>query len=406
MAQIDSAYLAAGSTVILTGNPASPGAFRQRDLRFPAPQPNAFGGWLNAVRVAELDVVGTGPEIDAAITSLHRACVRGALLSFKARSTSELRQSRIISAHIAVPDYDPSFIATAGAVQVTLTITTEPHWMPVWDPWTTVASPTAAPYHFDVPAAGGEDDALMCLRLIPGIATNGIYVGGQPSPAAGYDYLDNTYSGTLAIDSSWKRFTSGAAAVNALANRGRHLPLAYTVTNVVTTTMGIRSALVTAGHAIASTTPVTGLDRIADTQGRAVEILPITLPGTSIPENINGDSFATTHYLEFTDDNINNVNLTAVQRIPLDYAALAYRAVSTAGVGIVYDGDTGCVHVADADGIGGTALTAADVIRPLRAAPNAVTRFVYGVASTTYPVNASITALAYRVRRRYLSAMG
>lgn len=404
MSEVVPAYLAAGTTVILTGDPAAPGVFRQRDLNMPAPQPDANGGWLGATRVIGLDAVGTAAEIDAAIASLHRACVRGEWVTHRATPTSEIRQTRIRRAHIASPEINPALLAMTGTVPVTVTLTTDPHWLAPWGAWTAISTPADAPYHFDIPAAGGEDDALVGLRLIPAVATTGIYVGGWPNPAAGYDYLDDGYTGSLVLDATWQTFSAGNSPVNALANRGQHLTLAYAAsTNPITDAMYIRNNVWTIGYNYATPLAVYGLQRISPTLGLAVEAGRVNVPSSAIPEGINGASFTSTHLLQFTGTG--TVDLRKVQRIPLDYAALAFRTALAANKGIVYDGDTDTIHIGDADGISYAVMSGADVIRPLRAAPSGGTRIVYGLTATTYTA-ASIGTIEYRTRARYLSATG
>lgn len=404
MASVQQAYLAAGGTVVLTGDPAAPGVFRHRRLRFPAPQPDGRGGWKNATRIVELSAVGTGAEIDAAIASLHRTWVRDAWLVFRATPTSVLKQARIIDVLIKVEEYDPLLIATAGTVEVSITLTTDPHWLGVWGSWTpTLVAPEAAG-HFDIPAAGGDDDALVDLRIYRNYATNGVFVGGQPAPTAGFQYADSYSGSSMETDNTWKRYP-GAPAINALANRGRYIPLILSsYLGSVASSTGIRSAVSTLGYNITATIPdVTGTNRTRDTQGQLVELPRITLPSAGIPESINGDSFTTKHHIEVINDNMYYFYMLAVYRIPVDYAAIAYRGALGEGEGIVYHGDTDTIHIADADGIGGSIMAAADIMRPLRAAPGAVTRMVFGHTAESSSGN---TYIAYRVRPRYLTAAG
>lgn len=401
-------YLAIGSVVVEAGSDAGP--YHVYGMQLPAPSEDGRGGFNPAVRTIRVRVTGANPgAVSDSAAALRQQCVRDKLVTLQSATGRAIMTSRIREAAVVESDFDPldRSTATGPKMYLTLTLTTDAHWLAPWGNWVTIAIPAPAPGHFDIPAAGGETDALVSLRLIPGIDTNGIYVGGQPNPAAGYDYLDDSYTGSMEVGPTWTRYVTGAVNINALANKGRHLPLVYCESpSVVVSTMSVRSGVATLGYNIDGLAGLSeGLPRVSDTQGMAVELREVTVPSSALP-SINGDSFVFAHYIDFMDDNLPWVALRNVQRIPLDYAAVAYRAVSAAGVGIVYDGDTDCVHTADTDGIGGSVLSATDIIRPLRAAPDAVTRIVYGITAPTYSVAASLYTLAYRTRRRYLSATG
>jgi len=400
-------YLTFGSLAIEAGSGAGP--YHVISMRLPAPDPDGFGDWRPAQREFRIRVDGANPVTVASnVAALRQSLVRGAPVTLQVAPTTVALTTRIRESSAVESEFDPleRSVSTGPKMYVTVTLTTDPHWLAPLPAWTVISSPIAAPYHFDVPAAGGEDDALLSVRFIPSIATSGIYLGGWPNPAAGYDYHDSVYSGSLSVGATWTRATTGASAINALANRGQHLPLLYSSGSGIPASTAIRSALQTTGYAFPTAYTDTGPARLSDTLGRAVELARVTIPGTAIPEGINGSSFTVTHFIEFNDSTLPTISPTAVARIPLDYAALAYRATTQANIGIVYDGDTDTVHIGDADGIGYAVMADADIIRPLRASAAATTRIVYGVTASDWATSPTIGWLAYRVRRRFLSATG
>ena len=398
-------HVSIGSLTLEAGSGAGP--YHITGMRFPAPAPDGRGGWEPAVRSIDVRITGTTDALLASNTAaLHRACVRDNYINFRRDSTSPLLSSRIREA-----------VVNEGAVDllntlerkryVTITLTTDSHWLAPWGSWTTITAPAPAPGHFDIPAAGGDDDALVDLRIIPGIAANGIIVGGWPNPAAGYAYSD-TYSSSFEFGyPNWTRLP-GAPAINSIANRGRHITVLYS--SGIATGVRVRSAISTAGYSITTAIPdVIGQERTRDTQLKAIELPIVTIPGSAIPESINGTSFTTNHHIEGIDQYGASISFGTVQRIPVDYAAFAYRGAThlPQDVGVVYSGDTDTLHIADVDGIGGSIMAGADIMRPLRAAPGVVTRMVYGFTAEAYTTAyAYTTKLMYRVRPRYLTAAG
>lgn len=394
-------YLAVGSLVIEDGSDAGP--YHPTGIWFPAPDPDGMGGYLPAVRRFDVRVTGTSAASLATNTAaLHQACVRDETLYFRASGSGNTRSCRIREASVVEDEVD-LLAALQFERTVTVTLTTDPHWLAPWGNWTTITVPAPAPGHFDIPEAGGDDDALMDLRIIPGIAANGIIVGGWPNPAAGYAYKD-TYSSSFTFGyPNWTRLP-GAPAINSIANRGRHITVLYS--SGIATGMRVRSAISTAGYAITAVIPdVIGRERTRDTQLMAIELPIVTIPGSAIPESINGTSFTTKHHIEGIDQYAESISFGTVQRIPVDYAAFAYRGDLPVDVGVVYSGETDTLHIADVDGIGGSIMAGADIMRPLRAAPGAVTRMVYGFTAEAY-TTAYTTKLMYRVRPRYLTAAG
>jgi hypothetical protein len=99
------------------------------------------------------------------------------------------------------------------------------------------------------------------------------------------------------------------------------------------------------------------------------------------------------------------VAIDYVQRIPADYAAIAYRPAASGSLGLFYDADTDTPYIADADGIGPAQYDRTDVIKPLRVKPGVVNRVVLGILQEDAAV-AGFTTLAYKVRKRYLTATG
>lgn len=97
-------------------------------------------------------------------------------------------------------------------------------------------------------------------------------------------------------------------------------------------------------------------------------------------------------------------NLDYLVRIPVDYAALAYRLSTSAAPALYYDGDTDVAYIADADGIGPAVLDKAEVIKPLRAKPGVSTTYV--LATTHDDVAVGTASVTYKTRARYLSATG
>lgn len=396
-------YLAIGSVVVEAGSGAGP--YHVFEMQLPAPRDDGRGDFEPAVRIIRVRVTGANPgAVSDSVAALRRQCVRDNLITLQSATGRAMMTTRIRKAHVAEAEFDPldRSVPDGPKMYLTLTLTTDPHWLGAWGAWTPtlVTDPVG---HFDIPAAGGEDDALVDMRIYYAYATNGIFIGGRPDPAAGFQYGD-IYLTSMETSNTWKRFP-GAPAINALANRGRYIPiLVASIAGDVASSTGIRSAISTLGYAITAATPdVTGSNRTRDTQGALVELPRVTLPSAAIPESINGDSFATKHHIEVVDDNMYYLHLKALYRIPVDYAAVAYRGPLAAGKGIVYHGDTDTVHIADADGIGGSIMADADIIRPLRAAPGAVTRMVFGHTAQS---SASNTHVSYRVRPRYLSATG
>jgi hypothetical protein len=99
------------------------------------------------------------------------------------------------------------------------------------------------------------------------------------------------------------------------------------------------------------------------------------------------------------------VALDYVQRIPTDFAFIAYRLDSSGPLGLYFDASTDTPYVADADGIGPSVYEECSIGRPLRLKPGVTNRVVFGILQGDVAV-AGMTALAYRVRKRYLSATG
>jgi hypothetical protein len=99
------------------------------------------------------------------------------------------------------------------------------------------------------------------------------------------------------------------------------------------------------------------------------------------------------------------VNLDYVQRIPADFACIAYRLDSSGPLGLYYDAGTDTPYVADADGIGPSVFEDCTINKPLRLKPGVTNRVVFGVLQGDVAV-AGMTALSYRIRKRYLTATG
>lgn len=402
MASVEQIYLEAGGTIIASGSPSAPTAYKPVNMNLPQPQSNGAGGWDRAERTFHFDVTGTPSQISAATIALRRALSRGNILSFRRHAAATLNQSRISHATVHEPEYDPTKEATARTSRVVVVIATDPYWLAPWGDWTVVSVPAAAPNHFDITNPGGDTDALVSVRLIPSVATTGIYLGGYPAPAAGYDYLDG-HDATLTLDATWKRFVSPFMSVSSRANAGRHLPLIHTSGSGIPSTTRVRSVAKTAGYNMTADKEVVGL-AAPSVAGNSIELLPVMLPPAAVPSASIVADITAAHNIEMTDDNAPTVTLKSTCRIPLDYAAVLSRVTLPANQGLVYDGDVDLPFIADIDGVGYTLAGVGDVIRPLRAIPNGITRFVYGLTGT-FAIG-TVGTLAYRTRPRYLTAMG
>lgn len=99
------------------------------------------------------------------------------------------------------------------------------------------------------------------------------------------------------------------------------------------------------------------------------------------------------------------IDVDYIERIPVDFAAIAYRLAASGPLGLYYDADTDTPYVADADGIGPSVFEDCTINKPLRLRPGVTNRVVFGVLQGDTPV-AGMTALKYRIRRRYLTATG
>ena len=99
------------------------------------------------------------------------------------------------------------------------------------------------------------------------------------------------------------------------------------------------------------------------------------------------------------------VNLDYVQRIPADFACIAYRLDSSGPLGIYYDAGTDTPYVADTDGIGPSVYEDCTINKPLRLKPGVTNRVVFGVLQGDVAVD-GMSALAYHIRKRYLTATG
>jgi hypothetical protein len=99
------------------------------------------------------------------------------------------------------------------------------------------------------------------------------------------------------------------------------------------------------------------------------------------------------------------VSLDYIQRIPADFACIAYRRSASGGLGLYYDAGTDTPYVADADGVGPSVFEDCTINKPLRLKPGVTNRVVFGVLQGDVAV-AGMTALSYRIRKRYLTATG
>lgn len=395
-------YLAVGSTVLLGDSNI---VYHLEEVAFPAPQPDGSGGYEPATRSIRVRVQGTtSAAVSASVTALRHQCSRGNLLTFQLDSASTVRTTRIREAYVVEEYHDPITWGLTDRPYTTLhiTLTTDPYWLAPWGDWTVVSVPAAAPNHFDITNPGGDTDALVSVRLIPSVATTGIYLGGCPAPAAGYDYLDG-HDATLTLDATWKRFVSPFMSVSSRANAGRHLPLIHASGSGIPSTTRVRSVAKTAGYNMTADKEVAGL-AAPSVAGNSIELLPVVLPPAAVPSAGIVADITAAQYIEMTDDNAPTITLKSTCRIPLDYAAVLSRAALPANQGLVYDGDTDLPFIADADGVGYALAGVGDVIRPLRAIPNGTTRFVYGLTGTF--ATGTVGTLAYRTRPRYLTAMG
>lgn len=131
--------------------------------------------------------------------------------------------------------------------------------------------------------------------------------------------------------------------------------------------------------------------------------------GDDLVFSVNGytvDSASTTNpLLAACSESSKTVSLDYVQRIPADYACIAYRLDSSGPLGLYYDAGTDTPYVADADGIGPSVYEDCTINKPLRLKPGVTNRVVFGVLQGDVAV-AGMTALSYRVRKRYLTATG
>lgn len=98
-------------------------------------------------------------------------------------------------------------------------------------------------------------------------------------------------------------------------------------------------------------------------------------------------------------------NLDYLVRVPVDYAAIAYRRTTAADApALFYDGDTDTPYSANATGIGPAVFVECEVIRPLRAKPGVATTYVLATTHAANPVGTA--TVKYKTRARYLSATG
>jgi len=396
-------YLTFGSLTIEAGSAAGP--YHVLGMRLPAPDPDGAGGWRPAVREFRIRVTGANPvAVDANVAALRQSLTRGALVSLQVAATTVVLTTRIREAAVSESEFDPLERSVSGEpkMYVTVTLTTDPHWLAPWSAWTNVTVPAPAPYHFDITDPGGEDDALVSLRMATIPAGSSAYIGAMPNPAASYRYTD-TFSTTLTLTSSYQRITP-AAALSSRYNAGRHAVIVYAdPATTMPAGTSIRSYLRTSSYNMTSVRGLTGASVATSTHPNQELIAPVTLPAHGIPStNIVAD-LNTTHYLELMRASGGSIKIAKLQRVPLHYAALAVESPSVVAEGFLYDGDDDCVYYADADGVGPFA-DVFTVIKPLRAVPSGVTRYVYGFVTAS--VDPTLGTLQYRTRARYLSATG
>jgi hypothetical protein len=193
--------------------------------------------------------------------------------------------------------------------------------------------------------------------------------------------------------------------VNARANSGDHLALVRLAFSVAGTA-GIRNRVATTGYNISSGVNVdqsVATSLTAPTSATSVDTGIITLPSCALPTGTDGDGYTVAHNLLLTNTGGGTCTTSSVTRIPLDYAAVLARYSFSAATGLLYDGDTDSVFLADVNGAGAPLLSVASIVHPLRAAPGATTRVVVG----TVGANAgAFDVLSYRTRPRFLTATG
>lgn len=571
--------LAVGALVLENAAHTTP--YEVKSMRFPAPGPDGRGGWRPAVREIGIRVTGTdASSLDANVAAVHRACVRDALLSFAPSAAGTPRTTRIRDAVVAERDVDMLGIKSLERY-LTLTLTTDPHWLAPWSSETT-ASLTAVPGTFVISDPGGEDDALVSMRVIASASARGLFLGAMPDAATGFNPIDDYgASGAGTADANAltgykvaSMLTATMAAVGTApafdtnANRGTYIPIVRMDSNAASVaTTAYRVVQRVTGNAISASTDVatasvtpravdlvaTELERIsvpsggvpdletgsgwsaedalltqADASGSllvnagrgatgdlngdlyfyqtyttavsvmltAFEFTVVTAPTTTTGwelqvirvsdwtvlrtstvasmatgvhkvaftevetadgdvyqfrviapgaagfndescvidssassvyadgvagESFGGDStkdltckvygktrlgFNSYSIVQATDsaDAFKIANLDYLVRVPVDYAALAYRLATSAAPALYYDGDTDVAYIADADGIGPAVLDKAEIIKPLRAKPGVSTTYV--LATTHDDVAVGTASVTYKTRARYLSATG
>ena len=288
-------YLAFGSVVAEDGTGTL--AYHVTSMQLPEPAEDGLGGFHPAVRVFGVRVSGADTAtVTAAVAALRRECVRDNLITLQSASDRAILTTRIRKAAVVESEFDPLDRPSSGAAKMylTLTLTTDPHWLAPWSAETT-ASLTAVPGTFAIADPGGEDDALVSMRAIASATARGLFLGAMPDAATGFDPIDD-YGASGAGTADANALTGYKVASSALtatmaavgtapafetnANRGTYIPIVRMDSNAASVaTTAYRVVQRVTGNAISASTDVA----TASVTPRAVDLVATELERISVP---------------------------------------------------------------------------------------------------------------------------